>query len=44
MKRNIILILLLIFCVFSCGKKSNLEYPGKQKRPKFDNVIERNDF
>ncbi len=37
-----LLVLLSFFAISSCGKKGPLEYPGEQKRPKFDQVTDEN--
>lgn len=38
--KKILLLLVFTFALESCGKKGPISYPGEQKRPKFDNVIE----
>ncbi len=37
--QKIILLILSSFLLFSCGKKSALKFPGKQKKPDFEKVI-----
>jgi len=34
------LIFLALLTLTSCGRKGALEYPGGQKRPKFDRVVD----
>ncbi|MDX2083248.1 MAG: lipoprotein [Rickettsiales bacterium] len=40
MKKFFFLILLITIALNACGRKGPLEYPGEQKRPKFDKVID----
>jgi len=37
------LIFLMLFLLGACGRKGELKYPGEQKRPKFDKVIDEKD-
>ena len=40
MKKNkLLLVILIVSCVFSCGRKAVLVSPNPEKKPNFDNVF-----
>lgn len=41
--KSLYVILIAFLIITSCGKKGPLKYPGEQKRPKFDKVIDENE-
>jgi predicted small lipoprotein YifL len=41
--KSLCIILIAFLTITACGKKGPLKYPGEQKRPKFDKVIDENE-
>jgi predicted small lipoprotein YifL len=39
-KKSLCLVLMIFLTLSACGKKGPLKYPGEQKRPKFENVVD----
>jgi hypothetical protein len=42
-RKSLCVILIAFLTITACGKKGPLKYPGEQKRPKFDKVIDENE-